>query len=1465
MSADIEALREAVRLDPADPRRRADLGRALASEGRYAEAEVEFRQAVRLDPANPAHHANLGRALVAVGRYAEAEAEFREAVRLDPANPGYRAGLGRALAEAGRYAEAEAEFREAVRLDPANPGYRAGLGRALAEAGRYAEAEAEFREAVRLDPANPGHRAGLGRALAEVRRYAEAEAEFREAVRLGPGELDYRAGLGRALAADRQYAEAEAEFREAVRLDPANPAHQADLGRVLAAQARFAEAETAFRQAVRLDPANPAHQADLGRVLAAQARFAEAETAFRQAVRLDPANPAHQADLGRALLSRKRMTDAEAALREAVRLDPANPAYQADLGQVLLSRGRHSEAEKVFREAMRLDSANPAYLAGLGRALSAQGHYAQAERLFREAAQLDDHAAEYRADLGRSLSAEGRHAEAERLFREAIRLDSANPAYKADLGRTISAEGRHADAERLFREAVGLDPANPAYLADLGRALAAQGRHADAEDEFEEAVRQDPANPAYQADLGRALAAQDRHAEAGAAYREAVRLDPTNPAYQADLGRALAAQDRHAEAGAAYRQAAQLDPANPAYQADLGRALAAQDRHAEAEDALREAVRLDPTNPGYRADLGRSLSAEGRHAEAEKQFREAVQLDPADPAFRADLGRALAARHRYADAQAAFREAVRLAPAKPAFRAGLGQVILSQQQLGQAEIILREALQLDPEATDADVADLKRAVTTAHDAAIADYALDLARHTFGKDELERRGVTQHQYIDQIAGITKQQLPNLRDAYRAWADSRAAKEPRLQRSRFETRSFRLKFMMGLCLLIAALTLAGMIFSGRGTPTHSDEARLITETAFLVAAVLGCCLAVFYSRRAYGERTRASCASLEEDRLTALITNLVLEPAVTAALQISWQDAETDRVSLRNGPELSAKTEVANLIATEAKGQLAIALNRLHGAAVGVAGPRGSGKTELARMFTESHNRTISLMLQAPTEYDAHTFLLRLLKELCKNIIRVGSGGREVSDSFSNIQGRRQLLTVCLIGGSLISCGLLGLLIILTGLRVSAFAPYAICCGLIFVGIAVLASRVPRSRRWIRNTPISQRTIERAKELRTRAEFTETYRKGSEVKAERGGFGASAKKEAEFSRNPLSEFDVVQELCGIVQRVAEDHWKVVIAIDELDRMQNPAEAMKFLNRIKGLFSIYECSFIVSVAEDAWPHFENRGLPIRDIFASSFHEVIPVEILKPSESRDFLKRKSISFTDAQALLCHCLSGGLPRDLIRAARDLARAADQLRKGDESKPPLLCDVLKTMLEEDLSSKLKASDMRDADGRQEISALVNENSATSWSDIWPDPEKTEQRLAGICQMRSSGVSTNLSSAASRQSMLVAYIAVLHTIRQAFSPGGPLTDLMLKSPVSDELIDEGFHHIACARWFLASDIDKAWKFLHGARKTLELAPLQDVPPKGDSSVRGVTGMGPSASGTSRISADDNSAATADEGG
>ncbi|MGH3402833.1 MAG: hypothetical protein ACRDRJ_10080 [Streptosporangiaceae bacterium] len=168
---------------------------------------------------------------------------------------------------------------------------------------------------------------------------------------------------------------------------------------------------------------------------------------------------------------------------------------------------------------------------------------------------------------------------------------------------------------------------------------------------------------------------------------------------------------------------------------------------------------------------------------------------------------------------------------------------------------------------------------------------------------------------------------------------------------------------------------------------------------------------------------------------------------------------------------------------------------------------------------------------------------------------------------------------------------------------------------------------------------------------------------------------------------------------MRRVAGEGWRVIIAIDELDKMGDDTEAMKFLNHIKVLFPIHDCSFIVSVSEDAWARYESRGIPLRDTFDSSFDEVVLVEMMRPLESRDFLKRRSNSITDTQALLCHCLAGGLPRDLLRAVRLLARMAGKVQGSETTRPPGLEEVLAALLQEDLEAKLRAFDIRRGGGR----------------------------------------------------------------------------------------------------------------------------------------------------------------------
>jgi hypothetical protein len=72
----------------------------------------------------------------------------------------------------------------------------------------------------------------------------------------------------------------------------------------------------------------------------------------------------------------------------------------------------------------------------------------------------------------------------------------------------------------------------------------------------------------------------------------------------------------------------------------------------------------------------------------------------------------------------------------------------------------------------------------------------------------------------------------------------------------------------------------------------------------------------------------------------------------------------------------------------------------------------------------------------------------------------------------------------------------------------------------------------------------------------------------------------------------------------------------------------------------------------------------------------------------------------------------------------------------------------------------------------------------------------------------------------------AYVAVLDTIRQAFSPRGPLAELERQATGFDsELIESGFERIARARRCISTDVDSAWELLDEAREKLGLQAIR----------------------------------------
>lgn len=248
------------------------------------------------------------------------------------------------------------------------------------------------------------------------------------------------------------------------------------------------------------------------------------------------------------------------------------------------------------------------------------------------------------------------------------------------------------------------------------------------------------------------------------------------------------------------------------------------------------------------------------------------------------------------------------------------------------------------------------------------------------------------------------------------------------------------------------------------------------------------------------------------------------------------------------------------------------------------------------------------------------------------------------------------------------------------------------------------------------------------------------------------------------------------------------RLVIAIDELDKIAKPEEAHEFVNDIKGIFGVPNCLFVVSVSEDAMSSFERRGLPIRDAFDSAFTHLVRMDNFTQAESRRWLARRLIGVPEQFVWLVHCLSGGLPRELRRATVELVDIIQESGHGD------LESVTAGLLNRELERKSHAfvAAARQFEDSHELSDYL------ACLVSIPSCDTPDAQFALADRLKPSGEITELHRIRWQSACFVRYCATMRTV---FVNTLDMWDL-------DERVDT----LARARAQLAIDPQLAWRLV-----------------------------------------------------
>jgi hypothetical protein len=546
--------------------------------------------------------------------------------------------------------------------------------------------------------------------------------------------------------------------------------------------------------------------------------------------------------------------------------------------------------------------------------------------------------------------------------------------------------------------------------------------------------------------------------------------------------------------------------------------------------------------------------------------------------------------------------------------------------------------------------------------------------------------------------------------------------------------------------------------------------------------------------------------QEQVIAKLILEKKIKPLIRAMINPRLEPSYEPYFGITKAPGLAEAFDPSQTIDTTAKRSLAFHLNNMSGGSIGIAGPRGAGKSTLIRSYcgekrtvaSSKDEQLVTVLVSAPVEYQARDFILYLFSTLCNSVLeKLGKPFDPSALQEVEIQKESPFATVRLhIPMVLRIFFYVGLILVIASVVIAAIqvsspsaqptqqqptqqpaqqqtpqqtAPGPASPGpttqpalmrllaaleikpgfMLTLGITLLTLSfvfgvilgagghgVADTLRFyfspllillhlILIQPIRSRMKEADQKEETKPAVAEQQKSPEEIANERKkeslvidtnrwlkkirfqqsytsgwtgaiklpvGFESGISNATTLAENQMSLPEITHSFTRYIEKLTREHkYKVVIGIDELDKLENDEKAQRFLNEIKSIFGLEGCFYLVSVSENAISSFERRGLPFRDVFDSSFDHIIYVDYLNFTGAKKLIQQRVIGRPIPFFALSYCLSGGLARDLIRTLRQLVELNQHPQATPNALAPnSLTSLCHALIRAELKSKIRS-------------------------------------------------------------------------------------------------------------------------------------------------------------------------------
>lgn len=652
------------------------------------------------DPAAAkAKHIQQADALAAQGNYAEAILEYKNALKIDKRLGEVRFKLAELQAKVGNLQAAGQEYLRAADLMPERADVQVKAASLLLMAKEFEGARKYADAALKANPKEISANLIRAYALVGLRDTEAAVKEIQDAMIAAPADARLQSTLGELKATEGNRAEAEAAFRKAVAMDPSSLGARMALGYFLWSSKRIPEAEATLKEAVALNTNDSAANRLLSMFYLAQNRPEDAETPLLRLVNAKDAS----ATLTLAdLYVRTNRQDRAKPLYETLKAAKSSrPTAVGRLAELEYAAGRREQAHAALDEELKQSADNPLLLTLKAQWLAREGRGDEAVEVAKRAAGVAPNSSAPQFVLGQAQAARGDREAAISAYLEALRITPNMIAAEIEISRLLMQTGnvqeglKHAEIARVAQ------PDNPAIRIDYASALIAAKDYQKAETEAKALAATYPNNSAVHTLYGQTLLARRDFAGAAREYDRALSLNPVD--HVALAGRLLidVGAKRPQDGRARLTRAIAKEPGNT----DL-LILAARFEHTAgdipaAEKHLRAVLEKDAANLEAYTVLGDIYMRQHRLDEARREFEEVVKRNPDSVPARTMIGMILYVQQKNDESKKVYEQILSTTKRAPVAANNLAWIYATEgQQLDIALQLAQDAKRLMPDSAD---------------------------------------------------------------------------------------------------------------------------------------------------------------------------------------------------------------------------------------------------------------------------------------------------------------------------------------------------------------------------------------------------------------------------------------------------------------------------------------------------------------------------------------------------------------------------------------------------------------------------------------------------------------------------------------------------------------------------------------------------------------------------------------------